>query len=602
MRNLHFQLNEEFGEESAFLLRQWEKIEKKMADFRNHRRFSLRCLKRDVIPVSIRLRTNIKTIRGLEIIRKTERKLLNERIRSINNSLEIYMYERSSIVHQLEERLGQSNIIKECQDFINRVIECRHQRVMTRQKRKFELLCQRKTGGRSNKEDHVDSVFAQTSDSNTNSYHSKWVINLSDTPLTEAQTRLLAHGPNFAIIPRHPPKEEYVASIEYACQKLNEGKAEELRVEIKNILKKSQPNKSNITKEELRAIKELKQDDQRIILTADKGVALVVLNKADYIERAEQLLNQPTYRKIQEDPTSKQKSKLIRILKKIKTEGGISDEKYKKMYPTGAGPPKFYGLPKIHKRETLLRPIVSSTGTASYNTSKELANILKPLVGWTSHHLKNTKDFIDQIKDIKLLLDETIISYDIKALFTSVPIQPVINIIKKKLENDKDLKLRTSMSIQHIISLIEYCLKSTYFVFRGQYYEQLEGAAMGSPLSPIIANLYMEEFEIKALNTAPNPPTLWKRFVDDTFVVIKKCHQEEFFHHINTIEDSIQFTAETTQADGTLPFLDVLVIPQADGSISTAVYRKPTHTNQYIQWDSHHEISAKVQCNQYLVP
>ena len=75
---------------------------------------------------------------------------------------------------------------------------------------------------------------------------------------------------------------------------------------------------------------------------------------------------------------------------------------------------------------------------------------MKPLVGWTSHHLKNTKDFIDQIKDIKLLPDETIISYDIKALFTSVPIQPVINIIKKKLENDKDLKLRTSMSIQHI--------------------------------------------------------------------------------------------------------------------------------------------------------
>ena len=560
-----------------------------MADFQNHRRFSLRCLKRDVIPVSIRLKTNIKTIRGLEIIRKTERKLLNECIRSINNSLELYMYERCSIVQQLEERLGHSNLLEECQEFINRVIECRHQRVMTRQKRKIELLCQCKTGGHSNKEDHVDG--AQTYD--TNSSYSKWVINLSDTPLTKAQTRLLAHGPKFAIIPRHPPKEEYVASIEYACQKLNEGKAEELRVEIKNILEKNQPNKSNITKEEFQAIKELKQDEKRIILTADKGVALVVLNKKDYIERAEHLLNQPTYRKIQEDPTSKQKSKLIRILKKIKVEGGISEEKYKKMYPMGAGSPKFYGLPKIHKKETPLRPIVSSIGTVSYNTSKELANILKPLVGWTPHHLKNTKDFIEQIKDVKLLPDETIISYDIKALFTSVPIQPVINIIKSKLENDKDLKLRTSMSIHHIISLLEFCLKSTYFIFRGQYYEQLEGAAMGSPLSPIIANLYMEEFETKALNTAPNPPTLWKRFVDDTFVVIKKCHQEEFFHHINSIEDSIQFTAEATQADGTLPFLDVLVIPQPDGSISTAVYRKPTHTNQYLQWDSHHEISAK---------
>ena len=367
-----------------------------MADFQNHRRFSLRCLKRDVIPVSIRLKTNIKTIRGLEIIRKTERKLLNECIRSINNSLELYMYERGSIIQQLEERLGQSNLLEECQDFINRVIECRHQRVMTRQKRKFELLCQCKTGGCSNKEDHVDG--AQTSD--TNSPYSKWVINLSDTPLTEAQTRLLSHGPKFAIIPRHPPKEEYLASIEYACQKLNEGKAEELRVEIKNILKKTQPNKSNITKDNFRAIKELKQDEKRIILTADKGVALVVLNKKDYIERAEHLLNQLTYRKIQEDPTSKQKSKLIRLLKKIKMEGGISEEKYKKMYPTGAGSPKFYGLPKIHKKETPLRLIVSSTGTVSYNTSKELANILKPLVGLTPHHLKNTKDFIEQIKDV----------------------------------------------------------------------------------------------------------------------------------------------------------------------------------------------------------
>ena len=149
------------------------------------------------------------------------------------------------------------------------------------------------------------------------------------------------------------------------------------------------------------------------------------------------------------------------------------------------------------------------------------------------------------------------------------------------------------MTVGHITSLLEYCLKSTYFVFQGKYYEKLEGAAMGSPLSPIIANIYMEEFETKALNTALNPPTLWKRFVDDTFVFIKTSHKEEFFKHINSIEGSIQFTAEETQADGSLPFLDALVTPQADGTLSTSVYIKPTHTNQYLQSDSHHVISAK---------
>ena len=168
----------------------------------------------------------------------------------------------------------------------------------------------------------------------------------------------------------------------------------------------------------------------------------MVLNKEDYIRKAEHLLNQQTYRKIPEDPTSKQKARLIKLLKNIKAEGGINEETYKRMYPTGAGSPKFYGLPKIHKLDTPLRPIVSSTGTVSYNTAKELAKILKPLVGMSTHHLQNTKDFIQQLNDVRLQQDESIILYDAKALFTSVPIQPVLNIIKNKLENDKDLKQR----------------------------------------------------------------------------------------------------------------------------------------------------------------
>ena len=80
--------------------------------------------------------------------------------------------------------------------------------------------------------------------------------------------------------------------------------------------------------------------------------------------------------------------------------------------------------------------------------------------------------------------DECIISYDVKALFTSVPIEPAIEIIKQHLENDKELHQRTSMSVHYIIKLLEFCLKNTHFVFQGRFYEQTEGAAMGSPLSP----------------------------------------------------------------------------------------------------------------------
>ena len=115
---------------------------------------------------------------------------------------------------------------------------------------------------------------------------------------------------------------------------------------------------------------------------------------------------------------------------------------------------------------------------------------------------------------------------------------------------------------------------------------------MFSPLSPIVANIFMEKFE-EALATAPHHPSLWKRYVDDTFVIQEEKHSNEFFQHINSLEDKIKFTAESTRPDGSIPFLDTLVTPRSDGSLETKVYRKPTHTNQYLQWDSHHAINNR---------
>ena len=119
------------------------------------------------------------------------------------------------------------------------------------------------------------------------------------------------------------------------------------------------------------------------------------MDKAEYNKKAEDLLNTKTYKKIPEDPTNKQKSRLISILKNIKAEGGLNEETYRRLYPTGAVSPNFYGLPKTHKPGIPLRHTVSSTGTATYNTAKELARILKPLVGMSTHHVQNTRDFVE---------------------------------------------------------------------------------------------------------------------------------------------------------------------------------------------------------------
>ena len=141
------------------------------------------------------------------------------------------------------------------------------------------------------------------------------------------------------------------------------------------------------------------------------------------------------------------------------------------------------------------RPIVYSCGSVTYGVAKELAKILKPLVGKSPHHINSTQDFVEQVKHITLDPGECLSSYDVSALFTSVPVVPALNIIKDLLEKDHTLKERTVLAVSDTILLLEFCLKNTYFSFQDQFYEQVEGAAMGSQVSPIVANLFIDYLE-----------------------------------------------------------------------------------------------------------
>ena len=163
---------------------------------------------------------------------------------------------------------------------------------------------------------------------------------------------------------------------------------------------------------------------------------------------------------------------------------------------------------------------------------------------------------------------------------------------KSDVHLDENLKEITPMSPQQIILLFKTIVKTTYFSFNRNLYTQVDGLAIGAATSGFAANLFMEHLEARALATFATPPTIWLRFVDDTFAKLLKIDVEAFLHHLNNQHPRIKFTTEE-EKDRKLPFLDALVHKKQDGYTKTTIYRKPTHTDQYLNWKSNHHISQK---------
>ena len=193
--------------------------------------------------------------------------------------------------------------------------------------------------------------------------------------LNDPELSVLAKGVNFAVTPTKIPVVDIVTSTESVCRKLTEREAGELRSKVAKVLSRPRKIESNLSKDELKALDELKKDQDIRILPADKGRIVVVLDTAEYKQKCEDLLKDTaTYKNLgPKDPTSKYKKELVKVLQDLEKEGGINREEYRKLYPTTEAPPKFYGLPKVHKVNNPLRPIVSSIGTITYSCAKYLA-------------------------------------------------------------------------------------------------------------------------------------------------------------------------------------------------------------------------------------
>ena len=181
---------------------------------------------------------------------------------------------------------------------------------------------------------------------------------------------------------------------------INEDDQNHIRHEVTNGLVRHK-NRSKISKEETRALNDLKKDDTIVILPADKGRRTVVMNKADYIEKANTLLNDTnTYTKLDSDPTKTTTTRINNQLKTLKDKKKLNITTYNHLRSSDATIAKFYGLPKIHKPDIPLRPIVSLPGSPTYNLAKHLASILKPLTESSAHAVNNVNSFLSCTKNL----------------------------------------------------------------------------------------------------------------------------------------------------------------------------------------------------------
>ncbi|XP_050505419.1 uncharacterized protein LOC126883792 [Diabrotica virgifera virgifera] len=244
-----------------------------------------------------------------------------------------------------------------------------------------------------------------------------------------------------------------------------------------------------------------------------------------------------------------------------------------------------YGVPKVHKTGGTLRPILSSINTPNYLLAKYLFPHLQILTE-NEFTVKYTFSFAKEITNQDRHKDGIMVSFDVESLFTNVPLDETINIIINSLFPSSNSNF-LGMEQSKFKDLLTLAAKECLFSFDGKVYRQIDDVVMGSPLGPVFANTFLCHHEKTWLADCPIDfkPLLYRRYVDDIFLIFKHTdHIQHFLDYLNQKHHNIKFTVEI-EVNGNLPFLGINIFRSPSG-FSTSIYRKPIFTGLYINADS----------------
>lgn len=221
------------------------------------------------------------------------------------------------------------------------------------------------------------------------------------------------------------------------------------------------------------------------------------MEKSQYLSKCQDLLNDAsTYENVKTDPTKGIEKQCNGIINDWCEKKYISASMAKSLKTHNSLPPKIYFQPKIHKPQVPLRPIVSNINALTYKLSRFCASVLSNIVGKSEYHVKDSWSFVREIKGTFVPPDHVLISLDVTSLYTNIPINLALAVIGK---NWNIIKNHTTIKKKCFTKAVKLCLNSTSFIHDNQHYRQIFGCAMGSPISPVIANLVMENLEQKII-------------------------------------------------------------------------------------------------------
>ena len=329
---------------------------------------------------------------------------------------------------------------------------------------------------------------------------------------------MLQLGLNFAAAPTKITAHRILAAVEKSLIKFTVGEANHIRSKVFGVIKNHRPPKLTLSSEETKAFKELRNDQNLVISKVDKRNTIAVMDKTDYDKRLLTMLEDNTTFQTTTERSHPYTEKTVNeFVSQLVAGNKITKIQSYRLKSSNGRAPVLQGLPKLHKKNTPLRPIVSFIGSPTCNLSKDLARILSELTGKNDHHVRNSKDFAKFITSITINNDKQMVSFDAVSLFIKILTGLASEIAKNRLEALNNLEEITVWSVEDICKGLEICLNSTNLTFRGKHYKHIFGTSMGSPVSTVVANLVTENVEKTALSTFHLPPKIWKHYVDDIF-------------------------------------------------------------------------------------